>query len=290
LRQKLVYAAYAAASWLATGLPESVGKRLFVTGGRVAHSLLAGRRAVVAGNLARVIGSEPGSEPVRAAVREAFDLYARYWYDTFRIRVMPDREFLARCTFENAEGFDEDFAQGTGVIVALPHMGNWDAAGHWVAISGYRIVTVAEALEPRSLMELFLEHREELGMRVLTLTSDGHVGTRLAEHLKGPWVIALVADRDLTGRGIEVEMFGAKRRLPAGPALLSVRTGAPIRVATCTTTDRGWKIVIGPRVRAERSGDTKKDVLALTRVLAAEFERTIASRPTDWHIFQPAWE
>ncbi|HZP90321.1 MAG TPA: phosphatidylinositol mannoside acyltransferase, partial [Actinomycetota bacterium] len=104
------------------------------------------------------------------------------------------------------------------------------------------------------------------------------------------WIVALVADRDLSGRGVPVEMFGAPRRLPAGPALLSLSTGAPLLVCPVYTTPTGWRIEIGERLTAPRTGSTREDVAALTRMMAREFERAIAARPVDWHMFQPAWE
>jgi KDO2-lipid IV(A) lauroyltransferase len=127
-------------------------------------------------------------------------------------------------------------------------------------------------------------------MRIIPLTKNGHVGQRLKQLLAENWVVALVADRDLTGRGIEVEMFGAPRRIPAGPALLSLTSGASIHVTPVTTLERGWRVRIGAPIAFEPTGETKADVVALTRLMAAEFERAIAARPADWHMFQPAWE
>ncbi len=102
-------------------------------------------------------------------------------------------------------------------------------------------------------------------------------------------MVALVADRDLSGRGVEVEMFGATRRIPAGPGLLSITTGAPILVCSSYTTDDGWLVRIGRPLEAPRTGNTRADVAALSRSMAAEFERAISARPPDWHMFQQAW-
>jgi KDO2-lipid IV(A) lauroyltransferase len=127
-------------------------------------------------------------------------------------------------------------------------------------------------------------------MKIVALDSTARVGPQLMELLADNWVIALVADRDLTGRGVEVEMFGAPRRLPAGPALLSVMSGAPLMACPVYTTDSGWHSRIGRPLEIEATGETRADVTALSHVLAREFERAIAAKPTDWHMFQPAWE
>ena len=289
-RETAAYWGYRGAEWLAMTLPEGAGRWLFQTGGRLAHARLHGVRDTVAANQARVLGAEPADERVELATREAFDLYARFWYDAFRIRSMPVGEFNERTTIVNVENVDKALEAGRGVVCALPHMGNWDVAGHWFGANGYRIAAVAEELRPLRLYELFLRHREELGMRIVGLTRDGHVGQRLKQLLSENWMVALVADRDLSQRGIEVEMFGALRRVPAGPALLSLSAGAPLLVCPVYTRPDGWEVRIGEPLELERTGVMREDVAALSRLMAERFERAIAAEPIDWHMFQPAWE
>jgi lauroyl/myristoyl acyltransferase len=244
----------------------------------------------VEANQAQVLGLPPDDPLVRSATREAFDLYARYWLDTFRAPLMTAEEVNERFVSEGGELIGRALEAGHGCIAALPHMGNWDVAGRWVAGNhDGRIAAVAEDLRPRRLAELFVRHRRELGMRVVPLTANGHVGQRLGALLADNWVVALVADRDLSGRGVEVEMFGRPRRVPAGPALLSLTTGAPLLVSPVFTTDEGWSCRLAP-VEFEPTGQLRADVVELTRRMAAAFERAIASRPPDWHMFQPGWE
>jgi KDO2-lipid IV(A) lauroyltransferase len=119
---------------------------------------------------------------------------------------------------------------------------------------------------------------------------DAGIARALAGKLAAGYVVALVADRDLTGRGVEVTMFGRVRRVPAGPALLAITTGAPLIVTPVYQTERGWRVIMTPPLAVEPSGDRRTDVTALTRCMAEEFERAIASAPTDWHMFQPAWD
>jgi len=289
-RETLGYWGYRSAEWLAMSLPERTGRRVFETLGRVAHRRLHGVRATVAANQARVLGAEPSDARVDHATREAFELYARFWFDAFRIRTMPEKEFNERIVVIGVENIDRALEAGKGCVCALPHMGNWDAAGHWFGANGYRIAAVAEELRPPRLYDLFLRHREELGMRIVGLTKEGHVGQQLKQLLSENWMVALVADRDLTGRGTEVEMFGAPRRVPAGPALLSLSSGAPLVVCPVYTRDDGWEVRIEEPLEIERTGVIRKDVAALSRLMAERFERAIAAKPTDWHMFQPAWD
>jgi lauroyl/myristoyl acyltransferase len=288
-REKLAYWSYRGLEWLAMALPGAVGRRVFSAVGGLAHATLHGVRATVAANQALALGLDVDDERVKIATREAFDLYARYWYDTFRVRVAPPDDVNSRTEVIDIHNIDDALERGRGVVCVLPHMGNWDVAGHWLALNGYRIASVAEELRPPRLSELFLRHREELGMRIVPLAKNGHVGRQLKQLLAGNWVVALVADRDLTGRGVEVEMFGAPWRVPSGPAVLSLAVGAPLLVCPVYTLPRGWQIRIGAPIEFDRTGDMRKDVRTMSQAMAAEFERAIAAKPADWHMFQPGW-
>jgi len=275
---------------VAMSWPERSARALFQAYGRAGYHLMRSMRATVAKNYAQVLGRPADSPLVQAAVRDGFDLYARYWYETFRIRALGQTEMSERFDAHGIENLDRALEGGRGCIVALPHMGNWDAAGRYLALEGYPLVAAAEELKPRRMYELFLEHRRALGVEIVPLTEDRQAGAILAQMLAENWIVALVADRDLSGRGVEVEMFGRTRRLPAGPALLSLSTGAPLLPAPTYTTDRGWMCLIGEPIEVERSGTMRADVAALTRRLGEEFERAIAANPVDWHMFQPAWD
>lgn len=289
-KETVAYWGYRSLERVAMALPERIGRWAFAALGRTAYRSLPNLRATVAANQARVLGTDPGDDRVALATREAFELYARYWFDAFRIRAMTKDEFNARMRLVGLEHVDRALEAGRGCICVLPHLGNWDAGGHWFGANGYRIAAVAEELRPRRLYELFTRHREQLGMRVIGLEKDAHVGTQLKQLLSENWMVALVADRDLSGRGIEVEMFGAPRKVPAGPALLSLTSGAPILPAPTATLDRGWEVRFEAPLEIERTGSLRADVAELSRVMAARFERAIAARPTDWHMFQPGWE
>jgi KDO2-lipid IV(A) lauroyltransferase len=289
-RERVAYWCYRGVAELGATLPEGLGRKLFTRFGGIAFRLMPNLRAVVARNQARVLGLEPDHALVLDSTREAFRLYGRYWYDGFHMVTVDDAWIVDRFRCEGTEHLDRALAEGRGAILALPHMGNWDAAGRWMKAIGHTVVSVAEDLQPPALFELFLRHREALGMRIIGLSSDGRVGRKLGDALAKNGVVALVADRDLGGRGIDVEMFGGRRRLPAGPALLALTTGAALIVAPIYTEDRGWRCIMHPPLELPDTGDRKADVVTLTRVLASEFERAISAQPADWHLFQPGWE
>jgi phosphatidylinositol dimannoside acyltransferase len=289
VRERVVFGANRVAERLAVSLPEPWGRRLFRLGGATALRVAPGARTVVERNLSRVLGPAAGPDVLPAATKEAFLSYARYWYDTFRLRMMPDDEFMARMAIDGDENLRAAVEGGRGSIVALPHLGNWDVAGRWVHLRGWRITAVAELLRPERLFRMFLDHRRALGMDIVPLYDDRNVGQNLIRRLSENEVIALVADRDLKGRGVEVEMFGETRLMPPGPALLALVAGSPLLPCATYDTEEGWVVQIGAPLEIERTAVLRDDVTALTRALAGRFERAIAAAPTQWHMFQPAW-
>lgn len=290
LQERLAYVAWATVERLGMALPESIGRPLFEEGSALAFHVARKARRVVAGNLSRVLGREAASPVVQAATKEAFRSYGRYWYDTFHARVIPPEELARRQVFVGREHLERAFDQGAGVVLALPHLGNWDTAGAWVPLQGWRITAVAELLRPERLYDLFVNHRRALGLGVLGLSDDRKVAEECIRLLSENELIALVADRDLQGNGVVVEMFGEERRMPAGPALLSLATGCPLMSAACYDTPEGWVTYISAPIEIERTDSLRDDVTTVTRILAAHFERSIAAAPTQWHMFQPAWD
>ena len=287
-QQTLAFHTYRLACWLGRSLPEHIGHRWYRRVGLLAHDLLPRTRRVVAMNQAQVLGRPPSDPLVRASTREAFETYAQYWFDSFHVGEVSDEAMLERFRPVDVHNLWNALELGKGAICALPHMGNWDAAGRWLVASGQRLVSVAEQLEPPRLFDLFLEHRRSLGMDIIG-TANARVGRQLAAYLADNRVVALVADRDLSQRGVEVTMFGKVRKLPAGPALLSITSGAPLLIAPVYQIADGWVCVFSEPLRIEPTGDRRTDVVALTEQMAEGFERAIAAAPSDWHMFQPAW-
>ena len=285
---RLIYLAYRLMVAVCPIVPVRTGRRLAERTGRVLFAVALGSRRRVAANQAQVLGRPVDDPLVLASTREAFARYARYWFDTFNVLGWPDERVVEAFRFENLEVVEKALADGKGVVIGLPHMGNWDVAGRAMAIRLAPVVSVAEHLQPEALFELFLEHRRRLQMEIIDLAGE-HVGRQLTHRLEQNRIVALVADRDLTGGGIQVEMFGRSRRMPIGPAMLAVSSGAPLLAAPILSTPRGWSLTFRT-VSVDRTGARKQDVVALTRALATEFERGIASSPPDWHLFQPGWD
>lgn len=219
-------------------------------------------------------------------VIDAMRSYMRYWCDTFRSPDWSTERVLETVAVTNEHLLMDAVDAKMGVIVALPHAGNWDHAGAYFCAKGVPLVTVAERLKPEKLFLKFLSYRESIGMEVLPL--DGRVLETLADRLRAGDLVALVADRDLSRSGISVDFFGAPARMPAGPALLAIRTNAPLITAFVSYTKTGihidFKSVVLPS-----SGTESEMVQEIVQMTAKHFEDGISQRPQDWHMLQRIW-
>lgn len=219
-------------------------------------------------------------------VIQAMRSYMRYWCDTFRFPDWSMDKTVGTVEVTNEHLLLDAIAAKTGVIVALPHAGNWDHAGAYFCANGIQLVTVAERLKPEKLFVKFLEYRQAMGMEVLPL--DGRVLDTLTDRLNAGALVALVADRDLSRSGIDVEFFGGPARMPAGPALLALRTKAPLITAYVSYTETGIHIDFN-NVVLPNAGSDKEKVQEIVQMTAKYFERGIAEKPEDWHMLQRIW-
>jgi KDO2-lipid IV(A) lauroyltransferase len=236
-------------------------------------------------NLKRVI-PELSDVELRTLAKVGMRSYLRYWCDTFRSPDWDTKRIQSSVTVNDAELLLEPVRSKRGVVVALPHAGNWDHAGSYFCSQGIPLVTVVERVKPEKLFRKFLEYREAIGMEALPL--DGRVMGTLEARLREGKLVALVADRDLSRSGIDVNFFNGIARMPAGPALLAIRTGADLITAYVSYTETG--IYIDFRKVQIASGDTESEQVAKTVQLCADnFAAGIAEHPQDWHMLQRIW-
>jgi lauroyl/myristoyl acyltransferase len=223
---------------------------------------------------------------LEALVAAGLESYMRYWCDTFRIHRWSAERIQSTVTTVNDHFLRDPMDLGKGVIVALPHSGNWDHAGAYFCQEGYPLVTVAEVLKPEKLFVKFLRYREEMGFEVLGL--DARAFVTLIKRARERRLIALVADRDLSSSGIPATFFGRTAKMPAGPAVLAIKEGLPLVVAHVSYTKVGIHIDFHP-IEVPSNGSDEERIAATVQNIANTFEIGIRERPEDWHMLQRIW-
>ncbi|MBO0823393.1 MAG: phosphatidylinositol mannoside acyltransferase [Actinobacteria bacterium] len=290
LKDNIVNAGYGAGWSLVCRLPEPWMERVFRFVADIAWRRQGPRVQVLEANLVRVLGMDVDGKRLRASSREVLRRYARYWLEIFRLPVMPVDRLVSgihdpgnqiKMIFNIAAG-------GRGVVIALPHMGNWDQAGAWfVAQGGGSFTTVMERLKPETVYERFVTFREGLGMEVLPASGGARPFGILAQRLRAGKFVALPCDRDVTGSGIEVDFFGEKAKMMAGPAALAVQTGAALVPVVLWFVDDGHcGVKIGAEIEPPAGSTRTQQVAAMTQEIATFFERGIREHPHDWLMLQ----
>jgi KDO2-lipid IV(A) lauroyltransferase len=275
---------YAAGWRMVRAMPETAARNAFD-----AAALYASRNGgpdQLRKNLARVIGVAPNDVP-DSLMRASLASYARYWREAFRLPAM-DHHAIGRQladTVTGQEHVEAALATGRGLVAALPHSGNWDMAGVWMVQTHGRFTTVAERLKPESLYRRFVDYRESLGFEVIPLSGGEQPPfALLTERLTDNKAVCLMAERDLSRTGVQVDFFGEPTRMPAGPAKLAIATGAALLPVHCWYERDACRVEFYPPADCS-SGD----VGVVTQALADVFARNIAEHPADWHMLQPQW-
>ena len=293
LSERLTGFAYQLGWKLICRIPESWARWAFTKVADIAWRRQGPKVQVLEANLHRVLSYKHESPDVdgkelRALSRAALRSYARYWLETFRLPVIPIERIVSGMHI-NAAGEDALFANlkaGRGVVIALPHMGNFEQAAAWVVARGAgSFTTVAERLRPESVYEAFARFREGLGMEVLPLTGGQSPFGTLARRLRAGKLVCLVSDRDLKETGVEVQMFGETARI-AATAALAVHTGAALMPVATWFEGDDWGAHIYEEVPVPDSGTRAEKVAAMSQQLARVFETAIAEHPQDWHMLQ----
>ncbi|NUR96259.1 MAG: phosphatidylinositol mannoside acyltransferase [Kribbellaceae bacterium] len=278
-RQRAVDLAFALAWTLVRRLPERTVTWLFTKAADRTYARNGRGVRRLRGNLAAVRPDATAAE-LDELTRAGLRSYLRYWQEAFRLPEWSDEEIVARVRTVNEKLLRDAYAAGRGVVCALPHLANYDHAGAWAGLTGMPVSTVAERLQPESLFDRFIAYRKKLGMEVLALTGgDEDVTGVLADRLRAGGFVCLVADRDLSERGVPVTFFGRPSRMPVGPAALSLKTGAPLIPATLHYDGRDLVITFHDTIEPGTAAE-------MTQRCADAFARGIAEHPEDWHMLQ----
>ena len=271
-------------------LPERIDVGVAMWAARMFGKRDSASRRELTKNVAHALfaqGQSVDQDLLERFVSRGFGSYGQYWAEGAKLPAIEPAKVFSR--FRIAEGLEYLEAArdaGNGTVIALPHIGSWEWGGSFLNSLGLGMLAVAEELESRELFDWFKAKREAIGIRIEPL--DEKAGTALLSELKAGGVVGLLCDRDIQGNGIEVEFFGERVTMPAGPATLALRTGATLVCAACYIgPGRDHFAVITPPIVAEREGKLREDVQRVTQLVAWELEGLIRRAPEQWHVLQP---
>lgn len=240
-------------------------------------------------NIRRVVGPEPSEAELRVLSRAGMRSYFRYWCDAFRLPGWSHERIVDSIRIVDNHILSDALATGRGVVIALPHMGNWDHAGAWATLVHSPVVTVAERLKPEDLYEKFLAFRTGLGMDVIPLTGGDPPFPYLSQKLREGGLVCLLGDRDISNSGVPVQFFGARAKFPAGPAALAVDTGAVLLAVSLWWEDgHNWVKFTTP-IEVPTEGERSRRIFRTTQLVADRLAEGIAAHPADWHMLQRLW-
>jgi KDO2-lipid IV(A) lauroyltransferase len=229
------------------------------------------------------LGQRELSNLTKAGMRS----YLRYWFDTFRLNKWSKSRIINTTEVVRENLLRDPIAVKQGCIVALPHAGNWDHAAAYFCSTGINLTAVVEKLKPEAIFKKFLDYRQSIGIE--PISHKEKTIPLLTQRLQEGKLIALVADRDMSRNGIEVNFIGGTAKMPSGPAILAINTGAPLITAYIRYTDKGIKIIFDQVIIPTNLQNEDEKISAVTQLMADNFAKHIKESPVDWHMLQRVW-
>ena len=238
------------------------------------------------GNYGRVM-PEYSAQKLEELTKLGMRSYLRYWFDTFRLSKWSKNRIISTTQVIRENLLRDPIQSKQGCIVALPHAGNWDHAAAYFCSTGITLTAVVEKLKPEAIFKKFLAYRESIGIEAISHKEK--TIPILTERLQAGKLIALVADRDMSRNGIEVNFFGKTSKMPSGPAILAIKTGAPLITAYVGYTPSGIEIIFDETLKPTNSGSEEEQIKIITQSMADNFAKRIKENPVDWHMLQRIW-
>jgi len=277
--------AYRATAWVVGRAPEAPTRATIATLTEASYRLWPTKRRTSDDNFARVLRTEPDDPAVRRLARQAYRTYARYLTELMRLPERPLDEVVALVEADGVERLAETWREsGRGLIVTVPHVGNNEAAAAGLARLGLPIAGVADDTAFPELFDLLTRQREAWGVRTIPWRNLREIfGV-----LRRGEILVLLIDWGYRDDGIPVRLFDRWTTLPAGPATLAARTGAPIvPVAVRRTPEGRYRVTFDAPIVPASAGAA--DLQRATQAVADALERAITVAPEQWYSFKPMW-
>lgn len=267
-------------------LPPRIGYRLCMVCAALAPCLPVWER--IRANLAQVV-PEGDEALVHGHARDVTANLFKNYYDLLRSRGVLAQDLAETVSVTGLGNLLGALDRNKGAIVVMPHMGNFSMiAEPIVTMLGRSVLTVVEQMPDRAVHELVTRLRQRGCIEIVAL-GPGAV-RRIMQQLRAGQIVVLFADRTVADSTVEVDFFGAPARVPAGPAALALRTGAPLLPAfTYRRADNSSTVVIDPPLRIAAVGERSVEAREVMQAVMRIFESYIRHHPGQWLLTEPIW-
>lgn len=285
---KPVYYLFLAADKIIGFLPIRFTRAMARVGSLAYYYSFPNKRRQIKRNMRRALGPTASERETRKVARRACRYYADYWVDIIWLPTKSREYVLERFSKVNMPALQRAIDGGKGVLVVLPHYGSWEAGAVFLSeLSPF--AAVAEILKPPELFDLFCKLRKGVGIDIFPYDHKPETRDAMIEALGRGTMLALLCDRDLKGKGVEVEFFGERTTLPPGPATMALRSGAPIVCVTVRNVPDGWVGHATEPILPDGSANRDEVIAETMQKVAHKLEELIREDPSQWHMFMPAW-
>ena len=242
-------------------------------------------------NLSFMLKLNSNSIELENLVKEGMRSYLRYWQEAFRLPKWDKKYLEKNIRIKGRINLDSAQKSGKPVVTAVAHMGNWDAAGFWYTNNFGELTTVAERLKPESLFNRFVKFRNSFGIEIIPTSGETDIFMKLVRRAKEGRMIALVADRDISRNGIEINYGDSKTTFPVGPAaIVTTVDGLILPMSSYYDFDEKLTFEFLPALSPNKNLSKEQNILDLTQAVANIFETEIKKHPKDWHLLQSVWK
>ena len=284
--EKAAIYGYRSGTWLMSRLPVPVARAMVSFALQLSFVLWPKKRRYVNDNFAHVLGKPPGSLEVKRKALAAYRSYARYVVELMRLPRLTNDEAAALVDSSTLLPLEASWrASGKGLIITTAHIGNLEGVARGTARHGWPVSSIGDDSSFPELFELLRRQRRAWGVNLIPWRNLRDMFGVLRRNE----ILALVIDWGYRADDIPVRMFGAWTTLPAGPAALAAKTGAPIvNIAIRRSPDgKTFQVASGEPITVTSSDPA--ELLRATQAVADALAGTIAAAPEQWYSFKPIW-
>lgn len=264
-------------------LAKAIGAALF--------SLIRKYRDRVLQNLTLAFGDEKDPDEIERLAREVFFNFTLTPLETvYAYLHSPDR-FLLKIDIDGEEHLKEALARGRGVIALGLHSGPFTLVGARLSLEGYRFNLIYNEGNYPKLWDRLGDYQRRLGQNPFPSRPITTSLKKSLNCLRRNEILYLIADEQQRRGGIPTSFFGQTAFTPTGPAILSLKTGAPI-LPMFILRENGIprRLMIGPPILSERTASLEKDIETLTVKFTKMIEDTVRQYPEQWAWLNRRWK